>query len=115
MADDNHLRIGKNGKDPLTDTSPEAGRVLFDRLNKQCREFPLEAVVNAASNVLLNVIRQRNDTREKAETDFNEMFGRLKSILMQHYDGPSGKRRSIFPFHQTIYPPFVTRKPPKDN
>ena len=121
MVNDNHMRIGKDKIDPLTGTSAESGKVLFDRLNKQCKDFPLEAVVNAASNVLLNVIRQRNATRDAAEKDFNEMFGRLKGILMAHYDGPGGKRRSVFPFHQTISPPFLdfarwpkTGFPPKD-
>lgn len=106
MSDD-HLRVGKNGTDPLTD-SPEAGRVLFDKINVASRGFPLEAVVNAASNVLLNVLRQRNETRDSAERDFNEMFGRLKSILLAHYDGANGKRKSVFPFHQTIEVPFVS-------
>lgn len=105
--DDNHLRVGKQNADPLTDTAPEAGRVLFDRMNKVAKDFPFEAVVNAASNVLLNVMRQRNATRAEAERDFNEMFGRLKSILMAHYDGPTGKRRSVFPFHQNIDMPFL--------
>lgn len=109
MVNDHHLRIGKTKVDPLTDT-PEAGRVLFDRLSRQCNEFPLEAVVNAASNVLLNVLRQRNATRNEAETAFNELFGKMKQILMDHYDGPTGKRRSVFPFHQTIYPDFFSNK-----
>jgi len=59
---------------------------------------------------LLNVIRQRNASRAEAEKDFNEMFGKLKAILMAHYDGPSGKRKSVFPFHQTISPPFLDFK-----
>ena len=109
MADDNHLRIGKDKTDPLTDTAPEAGSVLFDRLNKTCKDFPLEAVVNASSNVLLNVIRQRNPTRDQAERDFNDMFGQFKAILMAHYDGAGGKRRNVFPFHQIIYPSLVKK------
>jgi hypothetical protein len=108
-VDDNHLRIGKQNRDPLTDTAPEAGRVLFDRVNAASKEFPHEAVVNAAGNLLLNVIRQRNPTRGQAECDFNEMFGRLKAILMAHYDGPTGNRRSVFPFRQVIEPPYLSR------
>jgi hypothetical protein len=102
------LPIGKNGVDPLTATSNEAGQVLFGRLNRQCREFPHEAVVNAAGNVLLNVIRQRNPSREKAEKDVDEMFGRLKAILMAHYDGTNGSRKNVFPFHQNIDVPFMS-------
>lgn len=109
MVNDHHLRIGKTKVDPLTD-SPEAGRVLFTKLNEQCRHFPLEDVINATASVLLNVIRQRCETRDAAEKDFNEMFGRLKATLLKHYDGPGGKRRAIFPFHQTIHMPFVSLK-----
>jgi len=57
------------------------------------------------------VLRQRNATRDLAEQDFNEMFGRLKSILAEHYNGPGGSRRSVFPFKQTIHPPFVSFRP----
>jgi hypothetical protein len=110
MADDHHLRVGKSGLDPLTDTGPDSGKVLYDRINKLCRDFPLEAVVNASTNVLINVLRQRNQTRAAAERDFNEMFGVLKSVLVAHYNGPNGSRRSVFPFHQTIHPPFVRVK-----
>lgn len=106
MVDDHHLRVGKDRVDPLTQ-SEEAGKVLFDRMNVASRDFPLEAVINAASNVLLNVLRQRNPTRDQAERDFNDMFGKLKAILMEHYNGPNGARRSVFPFHQTISPSLV--------
>jgi hypothetical protein len=110
MVNDHHLRIGKAKVDPLTE-SPEAGRVLFERLTAMCKDFPLDAVINAATNLLLNVLRQRNEARDQAERDFDEMFGKVKAVLMQHYDGPTGKRRSIFPFHQTIHAPFVSLKP----
>lgn len=108
MSDDNHLRIGKDKIDPLTDTAPEAGHVLFQRLSAACKDFPHEAVVNAAANLLLNVLRQRNESRGLAERDYNDMFGRLKSVLLAHYDGPTGKRRSVFPFHQVIRPDFIS-------
>lgn len=106
--DDHHLRVG-NKADPLTNT-PDAGRELFNRFNVQAKGFPLEAVVNAATNVLLNVLRQRNTSRNEAEKDFNEMFGRMKAILLAHYDSVNGNRRSVFPFHQTIEMPFLDFK-----
>ena len=108
MSDD--LKVGKDKVDPLTMTSGEPGKVLFDRMSKAAVDFPHEAVVNGAGNVLLNVLRQRNETRDKAEKDFNEMFGRLKSILMAHYDGATGRRRSVFPHNQVIHMPFVSLK-----
>lgn len=107
MSNDNHLRIGKKGKDPLTETT-EAGHQLFQRLNSTSKDFPYEAVVNAAGNLLLNVLRQRNESRDAALKDFDEMFGRLKSILALHYDAVNGKRRSVFPHQQTIHMPTVS-------
>ena len=107
---DNHLRVGKENVDPLTKTTGEAGRVLFDQLNQQCRNFPYDAVIDAAGNVLLNVIRQRNASRASAERDFDETFGKLKSILMAHYDSVNGRRRSVFPSHQIIQVPPIRFK-----
>jgi hypothetical protein len=107
---DNHLRIGKPKLDPLG-AVPDAGHALFKELSAQCSQFPLPAVINGCSALLLNAIRQRNTTRTEAEADFNEMYGRMKSLLLAHYDGVSGKRRSIFPHHQIIEPPFVDLRP----
>jgi hypothetical protein len=112
--DDNHLRIGKDKTDPLTN-APDAGKALFDQLNYASREFPYEAVINAAGNLLLNVLRQRNGSRSEADKDSSEMFGRLKAILMAHYDNATGRRRSVFPFKQVIEMPFMDfRKYPKN-
>ena len=110
---DNHLRIGKPKLDPLGDV-PDAGHALFTELSKRCSAFPIPAVINGCSALLLNAIRQRNATRNEAEADFNEMFGRMKSMLMSHYDGTSGKRKGIFPFRQVIEPPLIYLNPKKN-
>ena len=106
----NHLRIGKPKLDPLGGV-PDSGHELFKRLSRECNEFPMPDVVNACAALLLNTIRQRSKVRAEAEADFNEMFGRMKSLLLSHYDGATGKRRSIFPFHQIIEMPLVHMRP----
>jgi hypothetical protein len=47
---------------------------------------------------------------EDAEARFDEISGRTKQLLLDHYDG-AGNRRSVFPFHQVIeVPHFDGRK-----
>jgi hypothetical protein len=95
-----------NGKDPLR-SGPTATAELFGRFSKAADGFPTAAAVEAAANVLLNAIRQANATRPRAELAFDELFGQLKASLVAHYDGASGARKSIFPFHQNLLVPFV--------
>lgn len=102
------LHVGGQ-QDPLKQ-GPNAERELFTRLSQVCSGFPREAVVGAAANLLLNAIRQDSSSRQKAELAFDELFGKLKSILVAHYDGV-GKRRSIFPFNQTLDVPLIDMRP----
>ncbi len=98
---DNHLMIGKTKLDPLADV-PDAGEDLFRRVSKMCNDYPVAAVINGCSAVMLNAIRQRAKTRQEAEAAFDELHGRMKSLLLAHYDGATGRRRNIFPHHQVI-------------
>jgi len=91
--------------DPLTQ-GPLAEHELFQRLSQLSSGFPRDAVFGAAANLLLNAIRQDCATRAKAEVSFDDSFGRLKSILLAHYDG-AGRRRSVFPFRQSIEVPCI--------
>jgi hypothetical protein len=91
--------------DPLKQ-GPTAEQELFKLFSGVANGFPTDAAVGAAANILLNGLRQNNTTRQKAEAAFDELFGKLKSILVAHYDG-AGKRRSVFPFHQMINVPHV--------
>ena len=89
--------------DPLKQ-GPNAEQELFTRFSETASGFPIDAVIGAAANVLINGIRQNNATRAKAEASFDELFGKLKAITLAHYDG-AGNRRSVFPFNQTIVVP----------
>ena len=102
---DAKLRVG-GPEDPLRH-GPKADQDLFRQFSALCNGFPTDAVMAAASNVLLNAIRQHNATRHEAELAFNELFGRMKAILVEHYDGASGRRRSVFPHNQVIEVPFM--------
>ncbi len=96
-------------KDPIRQ-GPMADQELFRKMSSACNGFDTQAAVAASGNVLLNALRQQHAKRPEAEKAFDELFGRLKAILMEHYDGPSGRRRNVFPHNQVIEVPFFTGK-----
>lgn len=111
----------KNGKitlpvggeqDPLRQ-GPNAERELFTRFSGAASGFPMDAAIGAAANILLNALRQNNASRRQAEAAFDELFGKLKSILVGHYDGV-GRRRSVFPHHQVIEVPLINMRSKKN-
>lgn len=99
----------RNLKDPLHKAGPEAGKELFRQLGKVCHGFNNDAVIDAATNLLINIVRQSSPTWSKAEQLFDERFGRGKTVLRDHYDA-NGKRRNVFPFHQYIHMDFFKDK-----
>jgi hypothetical protein len=92
----------RNPKDPFHTSGPEKEKELFTRFSQLSEGFPVETVVRAAMNVVLNAIRQAHAKRSGAETSFDELIARSKSVLLdQHYDN-AGNRRNVFPFDQKI-------------
>lgn len=94
---------GTNPKDPLPKACPPSEYELFKRFAREADGFSTQDAVGAASNVLVNGLRQAHATRGQAEARFDELFGKLKTVLLDHYDS-LGNRRSVFPFHQFIRP-----------
>lgn len=88
-------------KDPMHLVTPPNGRELFSRYSKASDGFPVELIITASVNLLLNAIRQSHSTRETAERTFDELFGKSKATLMNHYDG-FGRKKGIFPYDQVI-------------
>lgn len=88
-------------KDPLTLATPNNQRELFQRLSKAADGFSAEDVIGAAANMLINAIRQSQPSRAQAEARFDELFGRSKAVLVDHYD-TLGRKRGIFPYDQVI-------------
>lgn len=92
-----------NPKDPLHN-NPEAERVLFNALIQACNGFSHDQVAGAAVNVLINVLRQSNATREAAMSGADRLHATMRQVLDAHYDA-MGRRRNVFPFHQVIEVP----------
>lgn len=93
-------------KDPLAIATPDYQRELFGRFSKAADGFSAEDAIGAAVNVLINAIRQSQPTRGQAEVRFNELFGRSKQVLLDHYDS-IGRKRGIFPYDQVISVPML--------
>lgn len=88
-------------KDPLVLSTSNGQRELFDRMSRAADGFTAEDVIGAAANMLINAVRQSQPTRAGAEARFDELFGRSKQVLVDHYDS-LGRKRGIFPFDQII-------------
>lgn len=101
------LMVGKNGVDPLTKVA-DTEHELFKRFSDVARGFPLEAVLGAALNMILNALRQSYKTRKSADDALVELHQKSRSMLSDHFDH-RGERRSVFPFHQIIELPDVIR------
>ena len=97
-------QVTKNKKDPLIneENSERARHELFKRFSRASDQFQQRDVVYAAGNLVLNSIRQQCKTSKEAELMYDEFMAHMKrSLIEQHYK-PSGARRNVFPFHQTI-------------
>lgn len=91
-----------NTKDPLLKASTDAQKELFSRFCREASGFSTEAVTGAAVNVFINAIRQTYPTKKQAEVRFDELFGQLKQVLLNHYDSVE-RKKGIFPYDQTIH------------
>lgn len=108
--------VNGNAADPLKKNVPNNGRELFERFSQQANGFDYEAVVAAASNLLLNVIRQKCPTSREAQNAFDELATKLKAVLVEQHYLLNGQRRSVFAFHQEIKPDLLdTRKGRRHN
>ncbi len=110
MTDDLAKSLLRNPSDPLHDAEPEANKVLLEKFGQVANGFPMEAVIHAAADVILNAIRQTHAKRSKAEATFNEIMSRTREVLLsQHYDA-LGNRRNIFPYDQKLELPLVVNQ-----
>jgi hypothetical protein len=99
-----------NAADPLLDTGPDKQKILFDAMVRACHGHSTDVVIGAALNILVNAVRQSAASKDAAERDYNEITGKGKTLLFQHYDSVNGRRRSIFPHTQIIEMPFLVDK-----
>jgi hypothetical protein len=94
-------------KDPL---HLGAQQELFNAIAAQLEGAPIPVVHNIAANILINAIRMTTPTREGAENTIDEVWRRSKSLLLDHYDAVTGKRKSVFAYTQMAQAPFLQNK-----
>jgi hypothetical protein len=92
--------------DPLLGL-PEQERLLFNAFKQASAGKNVDAVLGAALNIIINAIRQMEPTRAEAEARYDALFGRAKTLLIdRHYDSTTGRRKTIFPFTQSVKMPL---------
>jgi hypothetical protein len=91
-----------NPKDPLRGTE---GAQLMRKIGLQCKGHGYDEVISAAFNLVINAIRQKNDSRMGADAEYREKAGKAGQLLLDHYDAVTGRRKSVFPFTQYVEMP----------
>jgi hypothetical protein len=94
-----------NPQDPLLD-APKTERDLWMEVGKVTSGYPAEIVMSIGINIVIDTIRQLRPTQKTALDAFDEVMGRVRSRLAEHY-GNNGVRKNIFPFDQIIKGEFV--------
>lgn len=95
-------------QDPLITSLSSHQQALKDQLQQVCSGKPTDIVLGAAINLVCNAVRQSYHKRERAEARFDELVGKAKAMLLDHYDRSNGRAFGAFPYDQTIHMPTVT-------
>jgi hypothetical protein len=90
--------------DPINKV-PTGSVALFEQFSRVAHGYPADNVMDAALNVIVNVLRQTHDTRDKAGLSYDEFTTKAKSHLMECYDS-TGRKKGVYPYHQIIRVPF---------
>lgn len=100
------FKIGAdNRQDPLNDTETRA-RDMMRAFGKIANQAPVDVVVAASINLLINAIRGAHGSRDAALRRYDQLTSEMRGVLASHYDGV-GRRRNVFPFDQHIQVPLI--------
>lgn len=105
MADDQF-----HHSDPLPKNLPDYGRELFDRFGKAADGFASDAIISAAINLLVQVMRENYGKRDEVERRIDELAAKWKELTFRFYDPVTNRRRSNIPFTQRVTPPTLIIK-----
>jgi len=94
-------------KDTIANPGSESSRLLFEQFVRLADGKSIEDVLSASANMIANCLRQNYGLRHEVEGRIDELFGRTKQILLEHYDPTTGHRRSIVPYDTVIRPTLV--------
>ena len=93
--------------DPLKQQRSDYGPQVFAEVVKVIDGCTYQTVVDVASGLILNALRQAYPTRREAEASFDAIAAKAKGLLDEHYDKVSGKRKSIFAHPQFVQVPCL--------
>lgn len=99
-----------NPADPLWRDAPARVEYLTKQFGEVADKFAVQDVINASASMMVTALRQSCATKAEVEVRYDEIFGRMKSILLSHYDSISGRQKGVFPFDQHIHAGLVVNK-----
>jgi hypothetical protein len=90
--------------DPLKGKAAPRAEELFAAFSRVAHGAPNDIILQAAFNLIINAIRQKNPRRQGALNEFGNITAKIKDVIANHYS-VSGRRLNVFPHHQTIEVP----------
>lgn len=93
---------GDNPQDPTRNVSSSNPRALFQKFGACANGFGYDDVIDAASNLIINALRQKHTKRRDALEAYSLLTNKVGDLLSAHYDSSTGNRKNIFPFTQTV-------------
>jgi hypothetical protein len=96
-------------KDPIVESLEAAPNIqeVWNTLIRRLENMPMDHVYLLAANLIVHGIRMSVPYRAPAEKIIDDLFGRVKSATLAHYDATTGKKRAVdFPYTQMAQAPF---------
>lgn len=94
-----------NPNDPLNGRI-KTSRDLYAKMVQVAANHPMDTVIEASVNLLVNGMRQTYATKREAEQRSADVCNQIQQILSEHYDSITGRRRNIFPHDQRVVMPL---------
>ena len=78
---------------------PTSSIALFERFRRSSEGYPVEVILDAAFNTIVDALRQSHHTHQEAVVTWDELTNKAKAHLMQCYDA-TGRKKTIYQYHQ---------------
>ena len=78
---------------------PTSSIALFERFRRASEGYPVEDILDAAFNTIVDALCQSYRTHQEAVMTWDELTNKFKTHLVQCYD-TTGRKKPIYQYHQ---------------
>lgn len=82
--------------DPLRKRIPRNTEELVNRFATAADGVTADMLIGASMTMFLSALRNTHRNRAKVEERFNDLVGQARQVLLDHYDGTTGKLKETF-------------------